>query len=1256
MLTLAFNIRPVTAEGGTIYIRADGSIDPPSASIARNGDVYTFSGDIYASIVVERNRIVIDGNGHLLQGGKLDSGITLTNRTYVTIKNMRINNFFDGIWGYNCSNNFISRNILTSCDIFLDGSSNNTIIEDDVVDSLNSIWLAGCSDNNISGNRIGANSIRALWLEASSKNVISGNNITATNGDGIWVTDSAGGYSIDNTISENDLIANGCGIKFSQGNSNNKVYHNNFFNNARQVITDGSSNLWDDGYPSGGNYWSDYTGVDLKSGPNQDLSGSDGIGDTPYIIDADNRDRYPLMTSAREIKIGLILATGGLGDKSFNDVAYAGMMRAKAELNITFDYAQPAAIADYESMQRGYASDGGYTLIVCIGFDQADALNKTASAYPNQKFAIVDTVVDQPNVASLLFRANEGSFLTGVLAGMLTNTGKVGFVGGIDMPFIRDYYVGYKAGAEWANSTVTVLHPLFVGGWSDPNRGKELALTLIGLGADGIFHAAGKSGLGALLACHESGVNGFGADSCQDFLEPEIKGSMTKRVDNAVFDIVKAAVISELLPNLQEGGFEGGVHSGGVAENWVGCSRLPEEEGFWEQTFRFLETPLPANVVTKLVEARDKITSGNASATFAIITDLHIGRGYPNYNGEDYYLTDRLQKVAKWISDNAAADNIKFVVVLGDLTEDGTQAEMLKAKETLDGLGQIPYFPVIGNHDHSSTLTGTGQDDEYFDSVFNTTFFNIQHAKLGAGCTRWVDRRMTLWNYRPVVHLENYAFQYQGKNFVFLDFVDRLTNLGMPTLETDTMDFLRGELNRAEPTILFSHHPMIESKANFHLGIRDDTWTDLNGNITSANAKVLANFAGHIHGYYDPQKPLFVPRDFGDAEKALLWQEANELDTVDSSPYFYNASYNYKGSQFPTAGDIPVITTEAMMVGSNTNAKNGIVRIVRVTENSLETWTPEETAFPSLNPYIQRFELTASNPSRWLHEVTVKFVVYAFARMFTNNSPINYSLYVDGAFRENESSYTGERVVFENQILTYGSHEVNLTVSGNDAEGRPVIESIKRKLTTKWNSLRLDCPADILITDSAGHKIGKQVNEIPGAIYTEVDLDQDGELEKLVLIPAPIEGDYALTLTGTGVGTYSMIGQFGTFDNVASFNATEIPVSLGAIHQYSINCTTLSRGEEGVTIQVDSNGDGIFESALTSDVELNNSEFLANQHQATDFNADGKVDNYDAIVLANAFGSIPGDPNWNPSADLKSDSIVDVFDAIILGTKYGKTA
>jgi len=307
-------------------------------------------------------------------------------------------------------------------------------------------------------------------------------------------------------------------------------------------------------------------------------------------------------------KVGLILATGGLGDKSFNDISYAGVEKAEEELGITFSYVQPTAIAQYEGYQRDFAKTGEYAIIVCIGFDQADALTKVAGEYPNQKFAIVDMSVDKTNVASLLFKANEGSYLVGVAAAMKTTTGKVGFVGGMDIPLIRDFFKGYEAGVKWANSTVTVVDPVFVGGWADPTKGKELALGLIDAGVDAIYVAAGKSGLGALEAVHEEGVTGFGVDACQCYLHPEIAASMTKRVDVAVFEMIKAAV---------EGTFEGKVYNGGLKEQWVGCCRLPDEEAFWETKFGFEHTPLPAAVTNKIEEARDKIVSGEITVPSA---------------------------------------------------------------------------------------------------------------------------------------------------------------------------------------------------------------------------------------------------------------------------------------------------------------------------------------------------------------------------------------------------------------------------------------------------------------------------------------------------------------------------------------------------------------------------------------------------------------------------------------------------------------
>ena len=301
-------------------------------------------------------------------------------------------------------------------------------------------------------------------------------------------------------------------------------------------------------------------------------------------------------------KVGLILATGGLGDKSFNDISYAGCMRAKEELGVDFDYVESSAIAEYEGFQRDFASSGEYMLIICIGFDQADALAIVAAEYPEQNFALVDMVVDNPNVASLTFRANEGSFLVGVVAGMVTETDKVGFVGGMDIPLIRDFFEGYEAGATWANPAVTVSDPVFVGDWADPIKGKELSLALIEQGSDCIYSAAGKSGLGALEGAHEQGVYTFGVDACQCYLYDEIIASMTKRVDVAVYEMILDALI---------GKFQGGFYSGGVAEGWIGLCRLPEEEPLWEETFDFEHLELPDEVINKVTEAKNTIVAGD---------------------------------------------------------------------------------------------------------------------------------------------------------------------------------------------------------------------------------------------------------------------------------------------------------------------------------------------------------------------------------------------------------------------------------------------------------------------------------------------------------------------------------------------------------------------------------------------------------------------------------------------------------------------
>jgi len=268
LLTYAFNIQSASASG-TIYIRANGSIDPPTAPIQRNVDVYTFTNDITGSIIVEKDNIVVDGACHTLQGTGSETGIDLSGRTNVTIQNAEIKTFDSAI--------------------YLSSSSHITILGTTISDSSDGIWISDSSSNSISQNNITANVLEGIYILVSSDNSISGNNIIANIFDGIYLYSSS-----NNIISMNNIENNGYGIS-PYYSSDNRIFHNNFINNTSQVNPNTPTDVWDDGYPSGGNYWSDYTGVDEKSGPNQNLPGSDGIGDTPYGIDENNQDRYPLM-------------------------------------------------------------------------------------------------------------------------------------------------------------------------------------------------------------------------------------------------------------------------------------------------------------------------------------------------------------------------------------------------------------------------------------------------------------------------------------------------------------------------------------------------------------------------------------------------------------------------------------------------------------------------------------------------------------------------------------------------------------------------------------------------------------------------------------------------------------------------------------------------------------------------------------------------------------------------------------------------
>jgi parallel beta-helix repeat protein len=287
MLNVAFDVHRARAIG-IIYIRADGSIDPVDAPISTFDNVtYTLIGNIASidhGMVVERDDIVVDGAGYSVIGSGIGQGITLIDRSNVTMRNITIRNFASGIYLDSSVNNTLSGNNVvanSNYGIFLYSSSGNNVLSgNNVANNLNAIRLISSNNNVLSGNNV-ANNYYGIYLHSSSNSVFSGNNVTANNGAGIGLDSSP--Y---NTLFGNNLANNRYGFNLYLS-YDNMFYHNNFIDNTQHVYVESDDlNVWDDGYPSGGNYWSDYNGTDANH---------DGIGGTPYVIDAYNSDEYPLM-------------------------------------------------------------------------------------------------------------------------------------------------------------------------------------------------------------------------------------------------------------------------------------------------------------------------------------------------------------------------------------------------------------------------------------------------------------------------------------------------------------------------------------------------------------------------------------------------------------------------------------------------------------------------------------------------------------------------------------------------------------------------------------------------------------------------------------------------------------------------------------------------------------------------------------------------------------------------------------------------
>ncbi len=296
--------------------------------------------------------------------------------------------------------------------------------------------------------------------------------------------------------------------------------------------------------------------------------------------------------------IGIIFTQAGLGGNSFNDLALEGVRRAAQDYGITFDQVEPKSVADEEIIQDEMASSEEYDLIICVGDEQVDALNNVASVYTEQRFALLDATSELDNVASYSCKAQEGSFMVGALAVLaneekidtrLSDSGTIGFIGGVDNPLINQFAAGFQAGAAYADPDISVLVD-YVGGFNDPTTARTIANTFHEKGADIIFHASGASGMGLFQAAEEKDFISIGVNLNQNSIAPDyIMASMLKKLDNCAYQ-----AITSIVENTYTG------------ENQL----LGLKDGGVDFTTEGSNITIPDNILQKLDEIRADIISG----------------------------------------------------------------------------------------------------------------------------------------------------------------------------------------------------------------------------------------------------------------------------------------------------------------------------------------------------------------------------------------------------------------------------------------------------------------------------------------------------------------------------------------------------------------------------------------------------------------------------------------------------------------------
>ncbi len=305
---------------------------------------------------------------------------------------------------------------------------------------------------------------------------------------------------------------------------------------------------------------------------------------------------------------GLVIDLGGKFDKSFNESAFTGAQRWIEDTGESYRETELQSEAQREQSMRRMAESGANPVVV-LGFANISTLDKVAPDYPDTMFAIVDGVVEQPNVQSIVFAEHEGSFLVGVMAAMATDTGTVSFVGGMDVPLISKFACGYAQGVKAVTPDAEVIVNMTgttPSAWNDPVKGAELTRAQISQGSDVVFAAAGGTGIGVLQAAADEGIYSIGVDSNQNYLHPgSVLTSMVKRVDNAVYDAFQS---------FAEGEFETGVKVMDLENDGVAVAVDEHNADLVSEEMMATVEETEARIISGEIDVHDYTTDGSCPA------------------------------------------------------------------------------------------------------------------------------------------------------------------------------------------------------------------------------------------------------------------------------------------------------------------------------------------------------------------------------------------------------------------------------------------------------------------------------------------------------------------------------------------------------------------------------------------------------------------------------------------------------------------